>query len=139
MVIELPAKPSVLVAEGGAAFDRIRDQVEAYAKSVLDDYEVRDVATEKQLLSLLLQVAMSENRWDDVMAFGAIRGLEDKPAAKATSGLLTGAYARAAKAVGEDSPQFADRFQRRIRGGGQGARLDGRAGRAPGDSAASSS
>ncbi len=115
VVIELPAKPSVLAAEGGPAFDRIRDQVGAYAKSVLDTYEVRDVATEKELLALLLQVAMSENRWDDAIALSArIRGLEDKPAAKATSGLLTGSYARAAKAVGEDSPQFADRFQREL-------------------------
>ena len=112
IVIELPAKPSVLAADGGPAFDRIRDQVEAYARTVLDTYEVRDVATEKELLSLLSQVAMSENRWDDALALSArIRGLEDKPAAKATSGLLTGAYARAAKAVGEDSPQFAERFQ----------------------------
>jgi hypothetical protein len=112
IVIELPAKPSVLAADGGPAFERIRDQVEAYAKNVLDTYDVRDVATEKELLSLLMQVAMSENRWDDALALSArIRGLEDKPAAKATSGLLTGSYARAAKAVGEDSPQFADRFQ----------------------------
>ena len=112
IVIELPAKPSVLAADGGPAFDRIRDQVEAYAKTVLDTYEVRDVATEKELLSLLSQVAMAENRWDDALALSArIRALEDKPSARATSGLLTGAYARAAKAVGEDSPQFAERFQ----------------------------
>jgi subtilisin family serine protease len=112
IVIELPAKPSVLAADGGPAFDRIRDQVEAYAKNVLDTYDVRDVATRKELLSLLQQVALSENRWDDALALSAqIRELEDKPSAKATSGLMSGAYARAAKAVGEDSPQFAARFE----------------------------
>ena len=112
VVIALPAKPSVLVTEGGAGYDQVRDAVEAYAKGVLDGYEIRDRATEQQLLSLLLQVALVENRWDDAIALSErIEALEEKPAAKATAGLLTRSYARAAKAVGEDSPQFADRFQ----------------------------
>ena len=112
VVIELPAKPSVLTTEGGPSFERVRDQVESYANSVLKDYEIRDVATEKQLLSLLLQVALSENRWDDVISLSQrIEVLEDKPAAKATAGLMTRSYARAAKAVGEDSPQFPARFE----------------------------
>lgn len=112
VVIELPAKPSTLVVEGGPAYDRIRDQVESYAQGVLNDYDVRDRTTQQQLLSLLLQVAMAENRWDDVISLSQrIEALEEKPSAKATAGLLTRAYARAAKAVGEDSPQFPDRFQ----------------------------
>lgn len=110
--IQLSAKPSVLVAEGGAGYDQVREAVEAYAQKVLSDYEIRDRATEQQLLSLLLQVAMAENRWDDVLSLSQrIEALEEKPSARATAGLLSRAYARAAKAVGEDSPQFADRFQ----------------------------
>ena len=112
VVIELPAKPSTLATEGGAGYDRIRDQVEAYAQGILDNYQVQDRATEQQLLALLQQVALAENRWDDAIALSErIEALEQKPAAKATAGLLTRSYARAAKAVGEDSPQFADRFQ----------------------------
>lgn len=112
LVIELPAKPSVLALQGGPVVDGLADRVEAYANDVLTNYEVRDKATEKQLLSLLLQVAMAENRWDDVLNLSQqLEALEDKPSAKATAGLMTRAYARAAKAVGEDSPQFADRFQ----------------------------
>lgn len=112
VVIELPTKPSTLVLEGGPGYDKIRDQVESYAQGVLNDYEVRDRTTQQQLLSLLLQVAMVENRWDDVISLSQrIEALEEKPATKATAGLLTRAYARAAKAVGEESPQFADRFQ----------------------------
>jgi hypothetical protein len=111
-VITLPAKPSVLVTEGGAGYDKVREEVEAYAQGILDSYDVRDRATQQQLLSLLLSVALAENRWDDAIALSEkIEGLEEKPAAKATAGLLTRSYARAAKAVGEDSPQFADRFQ----------------------------
>jgi subtilisin family serine protease len=110
--IQLPAKPSVLVAEGGPRLDEVREAVEAYATNVLENYEIRDRSTEKQLLSLLLQVAMAENRWDDVLSLSQrIEALEEKPSAKATAGLLSRAYARAAKAVGEDSPQFADLFQ----------------------------
>ena len=116
LFVQLPAKPSVLAANGGPDFERIRDEVEAYANNVLETYEVRDVATQKELLALLLQVAMSEDRWDDALALSSrIRNLEDKPAAKATSGLLTASYARAAKAVGENSPQFGDRFEQEFK------------------------
>ncbi|WP_310469139.1 S8 family serine peptidase [Sphingomonas sp.] len=116
VVIALPAKPSELAINGGPGFDRVQDEVEKYAQSVVDGYEVRDVATQKELAALLMQAAMAENRWDDALALSAqIRGLEDKPAAKATAGLLTGSYIRAAKAVGEDSPQFADRFEAEFR------------------------
>jgi hypothetical protein len=112
VVIELPGKPSELVVNGGAGFDAVKDKVEAHAEGVLRDYDIKDATTAKQMRGVLLQVALVENRWDDVIRLSEeIRALEDKPAAKATAGLLTGAYARAAKAVGEDSSQFKDRFK----------------------------
>jgi hypothetical protein len=116
VVIKLPAKPSVLLSEGGAGYDAVRAEVKAYAERLMTSYEIRDPATKKQVLSLLLQVAMAENRWDDVLSLSQqIEALEDKPAAKATAGLMSRAYARAAKAVGENSPQFADRFQQEFK------------------------
>ena len=112
VVIDLPKKPSELVVEGGAGFDAVKDKVETHAETVLRDYDVKDATTAKQMRSVLLQVALAENRWDDALRLiEEIRALEEKPAAKATSGVLTGAYAPAAKAVGEDSPQFRDRFK----------------------------
>ena len=112
VVIELPKKPSELVVEGGAGFDAVKDKVEAHAETILRDYEIKDATTAKQMRSVLMQIALVENRWDDAIRLGEeIRALEDKPAAKATAGLMTGAYARAAKAVGEDSPQFKARFK----------------------------
>jgi hypothetical protein len=112
VVIELPKKPSELVVEGGAGFDAVKDRVERHAESILRDYDIKDATTAKQMRSVLLQVALTENRWDDALRLiEEVRALEEKPAAKATSGLLTGAYARAAKAVGENSPQFAARFR----------------------------
>lgn len=112
LVVALPKKPSELVIEGGAPLDAIRDQVEAHAVMLLRDYDIQDKTTAKQMRSVLLQVAISENRWDDALRLiEEIRGLEDKPAARATSGLLSGSYARAAKAVGENSPGFRDAFR----------------------------
>jgi subtilisin family serine protease len=110
--VELPAKPSVLVTEGGPGYDKVAETVEAHAADILKNYDVRDIATRQGLLARLLQAAMIENRWDDALKISdQIEALEQKPAAKAMSGLLTRAYARAAKAVGENSPQFQDRFE----------------------------
>jgi hypothetical protein len=115
ILIELPAKPSVLVGQGGPALDKIKDEVESYVDMVLRDYDIPDISTRKQLLTLQLQAAIIENRWDDVIAISeGIQAIEDKPSAKATAGLITRSYARAAKAVGEDSPQFPDRFQQEL-------------------------
>jgi hypothetical protein len=112
VVIELPKKPSELAVEGGAGFDAVKDKVEAHALGLLNDYEIKDQATAKQVRAVLLQVALTENRFDDALKLSEeIRALEDKPAAKAMAGLLSNAYARAALAVGEDDPKFRAAFQ----------------------------
>lgn len=112
IVIELPKKPSELALEGGAGYEAVKDKVEAHAEHLLRDYDIKDVATAKQIRSVLAQVAMAENRWADALRLSdEIRALEDKPAAKATGGLLSNAYARAAMAVGENDPRFKERFK----------------------------
>ena len=112
LVIALPRKPSELVVQGGPELDAIRDQVEAHATMLLRDYDIQDKATAKQLRSVLVQIAMAENRFADVLRLSdEIRALEDKPAARATIGLLSNAYARAALRVGEDAPGFRDAFR----------------------------
>ena len=115
-VIELPAKPSELAVQGGANLEKVEDAVAAYVADINTNYEVRDVATQRQILGLQLQDALVDNRWDEALGLlEKIKASEDKPTAKAMSGLLSGAYIRAAKAVGEDSPQFADRFEAELR------------------------
>jgi hypothetical protein len=112
IVIELPKKPSELVIEGGPALSGIKDKVEAHAEHLLRDYDIKDASTAKQVRSVLIQVALAENRWADVLRLNEeIRALEEKPAAKAMTGLVSNAYARAAMAVGEDSPQFRPAFK----------------------------
>jgi subtilisin family serine protease len=113
LVIELPKKPSELVLEGGAGLDAVRDQVEAHVSTILADYEVRDVATAKQLRSVLMQVAIAENRWADALKLSEdIRALEEKPAAKAMVGVISNAYARAALTQQEGTPAFEQAFAR---------------------------
>ena len=110
--VELPKKPSELVAEGGAGLAAVTDKVEAAAEEVLRGYDIRDKAAEKQVRTVLLQVALAENRWADVLRMTEeIRALEDKAAAKATVGLISNAYARAAIAVGEGKPGFQEAFR----------------------------
>ena len=92
IVIELPTKPSALVVDGGAGFDAVKDKVEVHALTLLNDYEIRDQATAKQVRAVLLQVALTENRFEDALKLSAeIRAIEDKPAAPAVAGLLSDA------------------------------------------------
>lgn len=114
--IQLPAKPSELAVQGGAGLEQVEDAVAAYVADLQKNYDIRDVATQRELLGLQLQDAVVDNRWDQALGLiERIRATEDKPASRAMSGLITGSYVRAAKAVGEGSPQFADRFEAELR------------------------
>jgi subtilisin family serine protease len=115
LLVELPKKPSELIVGGGAELDAVRDKVQAHAESLLSDYDIQDKATAKQVRATLMQIAIAENRWADALKLAEeVRALEEKPAAKATVGLLSGAYARAAMAVGEDSPNFKDAYRKEL-------------------------
>jgi hypothetical protein len=112
VIIQLPVKPSLLVTDGGPDIVRIQREVEDYVEMMFRDYDIPDVGTRRQLVAIQLQVAFAEKRWDDVIRLvNQLRALEDKPSSKAMDGIITSSYARAAKAVGVDSPQFGDRFQ----------------------------
>lgn len=112
VVIELPAKPSVLVVDGGPGYEAVEERVKAHANSLLSDYEIRDEATAKGVRGVLGQVALAEGRWADALRYSnEVRALETKASAKATAGLIGDAYARAALAVGENSPGFGKAFE----------------------------
>jgi subtilisin family serine protease len=114
--VQLPAKPSEIAIAGGPQLEALEAQLEAYVRDLLTNYDIQDRSTRMGLLSLLAQDAMVDNRWDEYLSLSdQIAALEDKPAQRAMSGLLGRAYARAAKAVGEDSPQFDDRFEAELR------------------------
>ena len=114
--VQLPAKPSEIAIAGGPQLKALEVQLEAYVRDLLANYDIRDRSTRISLLGLVAQDAMVDNRWDDYLKVSdEIAALEDKPAQRAVSGLLGRAYARAAKAVGETSPQFPDRFESELR------------------------
>lgn len=115
--VQLPAKPSEIAVNGGPQLEALEAQLEAHVRDLLANYDIKDRATRMSLLSLLAQDALVDNRWDEYLTLSdQIAALEEKPAQRAVSGLMGKAYARAAKAVGENSPQFADRFEAELRG-----------------------
>lgn len=100
---ELTELPSKLALEGGPAFDTLKEAVAADATRILEEYTLEDVTTERRLRSTLSTVAFLDKRWSDVLSINEqVKALEDKAAAKETSGLLSGAYARAAMSAGSD-------------------------------------
>lgn len=114
--VQLPAKPSEMAIKGGPQLKALESQLEAYVRDLLTNYDIQDRSTRISLLGLVAQDALVDNRWDDYLKVSAeVAALEDKPAQRAVSGLLGRAYAKAAKAVGETSPQFPDRFEGELR------------------------
>ncbi|WP_205480914.1 S8 family serine peptidase [Sphingomonas arenae] len=114
--VQLPAKPSEIAINGGPQLEALETQLEAYVRDLMTNYDIQDRSTRMGLLSVLAQDALVDNRWDEYLKLAdEIAALEEKPAQRAVSGLLGRSYARAAKAVGEGSPQFADRFETELR------------------------
>lgn len=114
--VQLPAKPSEIAIAGGPQLEALETQLETYVRDLLTNYDIQDRSTRMSLLGVLAQDALVDGRWDEYLKLSdEIAALEDKPAQRAVSGLLGRAYARAAKAVGEDSPQFADLFESELR------------------------
>jgi subtilisin family serine protease len=95
-----------------ASFARFAKDVRNDFESVLDRYEIADPATERQLRSVLAQIAVLEGRYDDASEhIELIRKLEDKPAAK----LLSGLQLRAIVAARRKSPDGATpRFRQEV-------------------------
>lgn len=94
-VFTLTAKPSVMVAERGDGFIALRDALEADADALLTDYDIQDAGTKRTILSTKRLIALQKGEWNDVIELSSsVRDLEDKAAAKETSGLVGNAFAR---------------------------------------------
>lgn len=114
--VQLPAKPSEIAINGGAQLEALETQLEAYVSDLIANYDIKDRTTRQGLLGLQAQDALNDNRWDEYIRLSEqLAALEEKPAQRATIGLIGRSYARAAKAVGETSPQFPDRFEAELR------------------------
>lgn len=105
-VSELFADPS--------AFTRFAADVRRDLESDLSRFEITDVATLKGWYTSLANLAILDHRWNDVLAFaGKSRDLEEKEAAKLTSGRTGEALIAAFETSGADqgTPDFKQVFR----------------------------
>src|SRR5579884_1594295 len=90
-----------------AAFGPLAAKVRADLESVLANYDIEDRTTLRDLQETLLAPDLIENKNDDAAKrIAVVRSLEDKPAEKATSGLLVDAVLAARRDHGDDPAPY---------------------------------
>ena len=81
-----------------ARFNPLAQKIQQDVSGLLATYDIAESATERQYLGLLAQIALLEGRYDETLRLtGLIKNLQDKPADKLLSGMLTRAIVGAAK------------------------------------------
>lgn len=98
----MPAKPSVMVRDV-AAVRSLAEAIEKDVRSDLDSFDIQDVTAVRRMHGTLLTIAMLKG--DDAEAqkqVGIVRGMQEKPAAKLTSGRITEALIAARQGPAED-------------------------------------
>jgi Subtilisin-like serine proteases len=84
-----------------AVYQELADAVRADLEKLLSDYEIEDRATLRDVLSTLLSIDLEAGRFEAAMErIQKIRALEEKPAAKLTTGLLAESYIAARRSAG---------------------------------------
>lgn len=85
----LPAKPSVMVRDA-AAVKALAAAIEKDIRSDLETYDIQDVTTVRRMHGTLLTIAMLKGDYAEARNEVAIvREMQEKPAAKLTSGRIT--------------------------------------------------
>jgi len=88
---------SQLLQADAATFNAFAGKVRADLDSIFRDYDISDKATMRDLLSTELDLQHLAGEYPEALAtVKQIRGLEDKPAARLTSGIYTEAWLKAA-------------------------------------------
>jgi subtilisin family serine protease len=105
---------STLLTSDDATFNPFASKVETDVNSVLADYTISDKETLRELLGARLSAQLLQGDMKDALDTSQqIRDLQDKPAAKLTSGLMTIAFVKANEASGATSgPAFDQAFQK---------------------------
>jgi subtilisin family serine protease len=81
------------VVSTDAGYDLLATAVRKDLEKLIHDYDIADKATLQGILSVLMAMDVHEAKYDAALAkIAQIRGLEDKPAAKLTTGLLAESY-----------------------------------------------
>lgn len=89
------------VLTDAATYQKLADAVRADLEKLLEDHEIADLATLREVLSTLLSIDLEAGRFDAALErIQKIRSLEEKPAAKLTTGLLAESYIEARRRAG---------------------------------------
>jgi subtilisin family serine protease len=107
---------SSLLKANDATFNVLAKKVEADVNSIFADYNISDKETLRELLGARLSAQLVQGDMKDALATSAqIRDLQDKPAAKLTSGLTTTALIKAQEESGATfGPAFEEAFQKQF-------------------------
>jgi len=108
----LPGSASALIQADDAAFGAFARKVRADLDSVLSSYDIADRSTLRTLIGTKLSLeALRGDYAAGLQTVEELRGLQDKPAAKLLTGLLTRAWLRAAvSARSANGPAFEQAF-----------------------------
>lgn len=98
------------------AFGPLAREVRADIENLLETYEIEDKTTIKGFLNTLVLLDMLEENYDAARSrLDRIRELQDKPASKLMTGLMTGAIIRARREVGvADEVAYREAFSYRL-------------------------
>ena len=98
-------------------FQAFAAQVRRDHEAVLAEYDIAEQATQRQFLGVLVQLDLLEGRHADALRrAGQIKALQEKPADKLLSGMLTRAIVAAAQQGADQNPQaYRREVARRIR------------------------
>jgi subtilisin family serine protease len=81
------------VVTGDAGYDRLAPAVRADLEKLLNDFDIADRATLQQVLMTLMSMDLHEGKFAAARErLAMVRSLEEKPAAKLTTGLLAESY-----------------------------------------------
>jgi subtilisin family serine protease len=116
---EMSMPASELLASHDAVL-ALAEEVRKNLESDLETYDIEDKTTLQGIHSNLMTIAILEERWDDALArLEKVRGLEDKEAIRATTGLGTESRIAAIRATGSTDPEvyrdtFRDEYAKRV-------------------------
>lgn len=98
-----------------SAFDAFAAKLREDVEGVLANYDIADKAAERDLLATLLQLDVLQGRDTQALArIDALRKLEEKPADKLLSGVLSRAIVESRKTHGADTQGYREDVARRL-------------------------
>ena len=113
---EFTKKPSELVLGDGPEFKLLIDELDDAVTDLLENYDIRDATTKRQMLGLKRGILFSREEWDSYLAI-IPQSLEliSKPQDRETLAFPYSSYARAAQsASATEGDAFAEAFKAEI-------------------------